>query len=67
MTVPVLGEDADSRRVVGAIGHIDDLHLGNQAQEEAPDPLLALWESTDTNDTTDCWCLINICMFRFHW
>ncbi len=49
-TAPVLCEYADSRRVVGAVGHIDDLYLGHQTQEEAPDPLLTLWESKHTND-----------------
>lgn len=43
--VPVLCEDADSRRVVGAVRHIDGFHLRHQAEEEAADPLLVLRKS----------------------
>lgn len=42
LTVPVLNEYIDSRWVVGAVGHIEELHLGHQIEEEAPDPLLLL-------------------------
>lgn len=43
--VPVLCEHTDSSWVVGAVGHIESLDLGHPIQEEATDPLLALWES----------------------
>lgn len=49
--VPVLGEYIDSSRMAGAVGHIEDLHLGHQIQEEPPYPLLALWESAHTQVT----------------
>lgn len=41
----MLCEDVDSKRVVGAVSHIENLYPGHQILEEAPDPLLALWES----------------------
>lgn len=44
-TVPVARENADSRRVVGAVGHVDGLHLRHQAEEEAANPLLVLRKS----------------------
>lgn len=54
MYIPVLREDIDSRRVVGAVSYIKALHLGHEGQEEAPDPLLALWKSThETHEQND--------------
>lgn len=46
--LPVLCEDTDSRRVVGTVSYIKALHLWYEGQEEAPDPLLALWKSLHT-------------------
>lgn len=44
----MLGEDVDSKRMVGAVGHIENLYPGHQILVEAPNPLLALWESART-------------------
>ena len=52
--LPVFCEDVDSRGVVGAVGHVESLHLGQQVEEEAPYSLLALWKPTHTHTHTMC-------------
>lgn len=61
----MLGEDVDSGRVIGAVGHIHGLYLGHEAQEEASNPLLDLGESANTQTwqfrrfhTCCCWVLV---------
>lgn len=46
----MLCEDADGRWVSGAVGHVDVSHFRHQAQEEAPDLLLAFRQPTRTKD-----------------
>jgi len=38
--VPVLCENVDGRGVVGAVAHIQSLHVGHEVEEEASYPLL---------------------------
>lgn len=51
LPLPLLSENTDCQRVVGAVGRIQGLHLGHEAQEEACYPLLVLWKSTFTYDS----------------